>query len=72
MAQFTIVVDSTETNADIHAALSPAGTGLSGNMSAPSWLQNLSQYFGAASLGAKNLSISYTDSDGTTIIRSGL
>ena len=72
MAQFTLVVTSTETNADIHAAVSPAGTGLAGDMSAPSWLQNLSAYFGSASQGNKNLSILYTDSTGSTTVRSGL
>lgn len=71
MAQFTLVVQSDETNNDIHAALSPAGTGLAGDASAPSWLQNLSAYFGSASQGNKNLSIAYTDSVGTVTIHSG-
>lgn len=72
MPQFTLVVTTTETNEDIHAAVSPAGTGLAGDMSAPSWLQNLSAYFGSASQGNKNLSILYTDSAGSTTVRSGL
>lgn len=72
MGSFTVVVTSTETDADVHAAVSPAGTGLAGNMSAPSWLQNLSAYFGSASQGNKNLSIVYTDTTGSTTISSGL
>lgn len=72
MPNWQIVVTTSDTNETIHNELSPAATFTAGNASAADWLRTVASWLEAASQGAKNVSIVYTDSAGSTTVKSGM
>lgn len=69
-ASFTIVVtDADANNAWIIDNLNPVAPGYVDQP--PFWLRNLGSYFEGAALGNRSISISYTDSSGTTVVHAG-
>jgi len=67
-----IVVTTDDSNATIHSELSPAGSFTAGNADAAEWLRTVSTWLAKAAEGSKNVSIVYTDSSGSTTVKSGM
>lgn len=69
-ASFTIVVtDNYANNQFIIDNLNPNAAGYV--TQPPTWLRNIGSYFEGAALGNRSISVSYTDSSGTTVVHAG-